>query len=112
VVSMILNKGLVAFRDPNGIRPIVIGTRASDQGTEYIVASESVALDVLGYKLLRDILPGEAIFIDTDGNFSSQQCVEQKSYTPCIFEFVYFARPDSVIDGMSVYKSRLRMGET
>jgi len=112
VVSMILNKGLVAFRDPNGIRPIVIGTRESDQGTEYMVASESVALDVLGYKLLRDILPGEAIFIDTDGNFSSQQCVEQKSYTPCIFEFVYFARPDSIIDGMSVYKSRLRMGET
>ena len=111
VVSMILNKGLVAFRDPNGIRPIVIGTRESDQGTEYMVASESVALDVLGYKLLRDILPGEAIFIDTDGNFSSQQCVEQKSYTPCIFEFVYFARPDSVMDGMSVYKSRLRMGE-
>ena len=75
VVSMILNKGLVAFRDPNGIRPIVIGTRESDQGTEYMVASESVALDVLGYELLRDILPGEAIFIDAGGNFSSQQCV-------------------------------------
>jgi len=111
VISMILNKGLVAFRDPNGIRPIVIGIRKSVEGTEYMVASESVALDVLGYSLLRDVLPGEAIYIDREGNFYSQQCVESKSYTPCIFEFVYFARPDSIIDGMSVYKSRLRMGE-
>jgi amidophosphoribosyltransferase len=108
---MILNEGLVAFRDPNAIRPLVIGTRGSNQGTEYMIASESVALDVIGYTVLRDVLPGEAIYIDTNGNFYSHQCVQAKSYTPCIFEFVYFARPDSIIDGMSVYKSRLRMGE-
>ena len=111
VVAMILNHGLVAFRDPNAIRPLVIGVRESNQGKEYMVASESVALDVVGFSLLRDVLPGEAIFIDTGGNFYSKQCVEPKSYTPCIFEFVYFARPDSIIDGMSVYKSRLKMGE-
>ena len=111
VVSMILNEGLLAFRDPNGIRPIVIGVKETDQGKDYMVASESVALDVLGFSLLRDIMPGEAIFIDINGNFYSQQCVEPKSYTPCIFEFVYFARPDSIIDGISVYKSRLRMGD-
>jgi len=111
VVAMILNHGLVAFRDPNAIRPLVIGVRESNEGKEYMVASESVALDVVGFSLLRDVLPGEAIFIDTGGNFYSKQCVEPKSYTPCIFEFVYFARPDSIIDGMSVYKSRLKMGE-
>ena len=111
VVAMILNHGLVAFRDPNAIRPLVIGIRESNQGKEYMVASESVALDVVGFSLLRDVLPGEAIFIDSEGKFYSKQCVEPKSYTPCIFEFVYFARPDSIIDGMSVYKSRLKMGE-
>ena len=111
VVAMILNHGLVAFRDPNAIRPLVIGVRESNQGKEYMVASESVALDVVGFSLLRDVLPGEAIFIDSEGKFYSKQCVEPKSYTPCIFEFVYFARPDSIIDGMSVYKSRLKMGE-
>ena len=111
VVAMILNHGLVAFRDPNAIRPLVIGVRESNEGKEYMVASESVALDVVGFSLLRDVLPGEAIFIDTGGNFYSKQFVEPKSYTPCIFEFVYFARPDSIIDGMSVYKSRLKMGE-
>ena len=111
VVAMILNHGLVAFRDPNAIRPLVIGVRKSNEGKEYMVASESVALDVVGFSLLRDVLPGETIFIDTGGNFYSKQCVEPKSYTPCIFEFVYFARPDSIIDGMSVYKSRLKMGE-
>jgi amidophosphoribosyltransferase len=111
VVAMILNHGLVAFRDPNAIRPLVIGVRESNEGKEYMVASESVALDVVGFSLLRDVLPGEAIFIDTGGNFYSKQCIEPKSYTPCIFEFVYFARPDSIIDGMSVYKSRLKMGE-
>ena len=111
VVAMILNHGLVAFRDPNAIRPLVIGVRESNQGKEYMVASESVALDVVGFSLLRDVLPGEAIFIDPEGKFYSKQCVEPKSYTPCIFEFVYFARPDSIIDGMSVYKSRLKMGE-
>ena len=111
VVAMILNHGLVAFRDPNAIRPLVIGIRESDEATEYMVASESVALDVAGFTLLRDVLPGEAIFVDSNSNFYSKQCVEAKSYTPCIFEFVYFARPDSIIDGMSVYKSRLKMGE-
>ena len=111
VVAMILNHGLVAFRDPNAIRPLVIGVRESNEGKEYMIASESVALDVVGFSLLRDVLPGETIFIDTGGNFYSKQCVEPKSYTPCIFEFVYFARPDSIIDGMSVYKSRLKMGE-
>ena len=111
VVAMILNHGLVAFRDPNAIRPLVIGVRESNEGKEYMIASESVALDVVGFSLLRDVLPGEAIFIDSEGKFYSKQCVEPKSYTPCIFEFVYFARPDSIIDGMSVYKSRLKMGE-
>ena len=111
VVAMILNKGLVAMRDPNGIRPLVIGIREAQEGLEYMVASESVALDCAGFTLMRDVMPGEAIYIDNNGELYSHQCVQAKSYTPCIFEFVYFARPDSIIDGMSVYKSRLRMGE-
>jgi len=110
VVAMIANFGLLAFRDPHGIRPLVIGKQDTDKGVEYIVASESVALDVLGFKLLRDVEPGEAIFIDMDGNMFSRQCAEAPKLTSCIFEYVYLARPDSVIDGVSVYQTRLDMG--
>ena len=112
VVSMIANFGLLAFRDTNGIRPLVIGVKETEAGPEYIVASESVALDVLGFRLLRDVEPGEAIFIDLDGNFYSKKCTEQAKQTPCIFEYVYLARPDSMIDGVSVYQTRLNMGGT
>jgi len=111
VIAMIAGHGVLAFRDPFGIRPAVIGYNETEQGTEYMVASESVAVDSLGYKLLRDVAPGEAVFIDEDGNFYSQQCAEHTSLNPCIFEYVYLARPDSVIDGASVYEARLVMGE-
>ncbi len=111
VVVMIAGYGLLAFRDPHGIRPLVFGKNEAKEGVEYLVASESVALDTLGFRLIRDIAPGEAIFIDIDGNFYSKPCAEQVSHYPCIFEYVYLARPDSVIDGISVYESRLRMGE-
>jgi len=112
VVAMVANFGLMAFRDPHGIRPLVIGKAETERGVEYIVASESVALDVLGFKLVRDVEPGEAIFIDMDGNFYSRQCAEKPELTPCIFEYVYLARPDSLIDGVSVYQTRLHMGES
>ncbi|MSP86351.1 MAG: amidophosphoribosyltransferase [Methylotenera sp.] len=112
VVAMIANFGLLAFRDPNGIRPLVIGKLETAQGTEYIVASESVALDVLGFKMVRDVAPGEAIFIDMNGNFYSRQCAENPKLNPCIFEYVYLARPDSVIDDVSVYQTRLDMGKS
>ena len=111
VVAMIAGYGLLAFRDTHGIRPLVVGSNQTDKGAEYLVASESVALDTLGFKFLRDIAPGEAVFIDFDGNFHSQQCAENPKLNPCIFEYVYFARPDSVIDGISVYETRLNMGE-
>lgn len=111
VVALISGYGIVAFRDPHGIRPVVFGTQETEQGTEYMVASESVALDGLGFKLERDIAPGEAIVITEDGQFFSQQCAEQTEYKPCIFEYVYLARSDSFMDGMAVYKARLRMGE-
>jgi len=112
VVTMINNFGLLAFRDPNGIRPLVIGIKETTDGPEYIVASESVALDVLGFKLLRDVDPGEAIFIDMDGNFYSKKCTTKIKQSPCIFEYVYLARPDSMIDGVSVYQTRLNMGKS
>ncbi|HSB97309.1 MAG TPA: amidophosphoribosyltransferase [Spongiibacteraceae bacterium] len=111
VVAMIAGYGIVGFRDPNGIRPIVLGKRETPQGTEYMLASESVAFDVIGFKLVRDIEPGEAIYIDVDGNLSTRQCAENPRLSPCIFEHVYFARPDSIMDGVSVYKARLRQGE-
>ena len=112
VVAMIANFGLLAFRDPNGIRPLVIGKSETEKGTEYIVASESVALDVLGFEMVRDVAPGEAIFIDMDGNFFSRLCAADAKLNPCIFEYVYLARPDSVIDGVSVYQTRLDMGKS
>ena len=111
VVAMIAGYGLLAFRDPYGIRPAVIGVSDAGGRTEYMVASESVALDALGFKLLRDIAPGEAVFIDTEGGFYSQQCAQVQSLNPCIFEYVYLARPDSLMDGVSVYEARLNMGQ-
>jgi amidophosphoribosyltransferase len=111
VVAMIAGYGVLAFRDPYGIRPAVIGYNETEAGTEYMVASESVAIDALGFRVLRDIAPGEAIFIDQDGRFHSQQCAAHPSLNPCIFEYVYLARPDSLIDGASVYETRLNMGE-
>jgi amidophosphoribosyltransferase len=111
VVAMIANYGVLAFRDPNGIRPLVFGERITDLGKEYMIASESVSLDVLGFKLLRDVAPGEAIYITVDGQLHTRQCAERTQLSPCIFEHVYFARPDSIMDGVSVYKARLRQGE-
>ncbi len=111
VVALIVGIGIVAFRDPNGIRPLVLGERASENGQEYMVASESVALDVLQFKRLRDVKPGETIFIENDGTLHTREHRSKTAHTPCIFEFVYFARPDSILDNLSVYKTRLRMGE-
>jgi len=111
VVAMITGKGILAFRDPHGIRPLAYGERKTENGTDIVVASESVAIDALGFDLVRDIAPGEAIFIDTSGKYHTQQCADNPILSPCIFEHVYFARPDSIIDGISVYKARLRMGE-
>ena len=111
VIAMISGYGVLAFRDPYGIRPAVIGYNETDGGTEYMVASESVAIDSLGFEVLRDVAPGEAVLIDEDGNFYSQQCAPRTSLNPCIFEYVYLARPDSLIDGASVYEARLAMGE-
>lgn len=110
-VALITNYGILAFRDPNGLRPLVFGRRESENGFEYMIASESVALDVLGFTLIRDVAPGEAIFINTDGEFFNRQCAQDPKLAPCIFEHVYFARPDSIMDGVSVYKARLRQGE-
>ena len=110
-VALILGVGMVCFRDPHGIRPAVFGKREGEKGTEFMVASESVALDALGFELIRDIAPGEAVFVDFDGQLHTKVCAKNPSLNPCIFEHVYLARPDSMIDKVSVYKARLRMGE-
>ncbi|MFM8340912.1 MAG: amidophosphoribosyltransferase [Methylomonas sp.] len=112
VVIMIAGFGILGFRDPHGIRPIVYGERKTEEGTtDYMMASESVALDVLDFQLIRDIAPGEAVFIEANGTLHTKQCAEQIDHCPCIFEYVYFARPDSIIDNISVYKARMRMGK-
>jgi amidophosphoribosyltransferase len=111
VVAIIAGYGLLAFRDIYGIRPLVIGVSETGGGTEYLIASESVALDTLGFKFMRDIAPGEAVFVDFEGKLHTRQCSSRHQLTPCIFEYVYFSRPDSVLDGISVHESRLYMGE-
>ncbi|NDB10005.1 MAG: amidophosphoribosyltransferase, partial [Burkholderiaceae bacterium] len=111
VVSLIAGFGLLAFRDPFGIRPLCIGKIDTPEGTEWMIASESVALEGLGYTFVRDVIPGEAIYIDLDGNFHTRQCAPSASLNPCIFEYVYLARPDSTIDGVTVYNVRMRMGD-
>ena len=111
VLAMITGHGIVGIRDPHGIRPLCYGVRHTDSGPEYMVASESVALDAAGYQLVRDIEPGEAIYINSEGEVFTQQCAENSKLIPCLFEYVYLARPDSVMDGVSVYKARLKAGE-
>ncbi|MEI6858214.1 MAG: amidophosphoribosyltransferase [Shewanella sp.] len=110
VVALIIGQGLVAFRDPFGIRPLVLGKQETENGIEYMVASESVALDAVGFELMRDIAPGEAVYITLDGELYTRQCAKNPTYAPCLFEFVYFARPDSTMDKISVYGSRVNMG--
>ncbi len=111
VVALIAGRGILAFRDPNGIRPLVYGKRETAAGVEHMVASESVALDGTGFELVRDLEPGEAIFINNGGDIATRQCSQEIKHTHCIFEYVYFARPDSVIDQVSVHRARMRMGE-
>ena len=111
VIAMIIGHGLLAFRDPNGIRPLVLGQRETPKGAEWMLASESVALDMLGFKLVRDVAPGEVVYIDILGRLHSQICVATTRHAPCIFEYVYFARPDSLIDNISVHRARMRMGD-
>jgi amidophosphoribosyltransferase len=110
VVAMLTGKGIVGFRDPRGIRPVVYGKRETADGTEYMIASESVALQTSGFELIADLKPGEAVFIDVTGTIHRRQCAASPKLNPCIFEYVYLARPDSIIDDIYVYKARLRMG--
>ncbi len=111
VIGLIANMGVFAFRDPFGIRPVCYGVRDTEDGQEVLIASESVAVDALGFKLVRDLAPGEAIYVGGDGTVHTRQCADHPSLAPCIFEYVYLARPDSILDGVSVYKARMRMGE-
>ncbi|MFC4929772.1 amidophosphoribosyltransferase [Massilia sp. GCM10023247] len=111
VVAQIAGHGMLAFRDPYGIRPLCLGMNEGENGVEYMVASESVALEGIGFRFVRDIAPGEAVFIGEDGRIHERQCAENPTLNPCAFEYVYLARPDSVIDGASVYATRLKMGE-
>lgn len=108
---LISGYGIVGFRDKNGIRPLVFGKREHKGQVEYMLASESVALDSQGFTMIRDVAPGEAVYVNVHGELHTHMCAEKAEYTPCIFEHVYFARPDSLMDGISVYKARLRMGE-
>ena len=110
-VALVCGHGLLGFRDPHGIRPMVLGSRQAERGREYALASESVALDVLGFELERDLEPGECVFISLDGKLHSYSSPMKQELSPCIFEYVYFARPDSLLDDISVYKARLRMGQ-
>ena len=113
VIFMINGVGIVGFRDPFGIRPLIFGSRENDLlGPDYMIASESTVLDTLGFKVINDIQPGEAIFINKEGEMYMEACIENPVHTPCIFEYVYLARPDAVIDNISVHKSRMRMGES
>ncbi|MBX3620070.1 MAG: amidophosphoribosyltransferase [Rhizobacter sp.] len=112
VVALIAGYGLLAFRDPYGIRPLCFGEGETPEGREVMVASESVAIEGTGHKVVRDVAPGEAIFIDLEGQVHARQCADKPLLNPCMFEFVYLARPDSVMDGVSVYQARLNMGET
>ena len=110
-VSLISGYGILAFRDPNGIRPLIYGSREIEGETGWIIASESVAIHALGFEVVRDVEPGEAIFITSSGQIFSQQCAEEINHSPCIFEHVYLSRPDSIIDGISVYQARLNQGQ-
>ncbi len=110
-VAMIPGFGIFAFRDPYGIRPLIYGKRETPEGIEYMVASESVALEPLGFRPIADVAPGETVLIRVDGQLYTQQCAERTMLAPCLFEFVYFARPDSIIDNISVHKARSRMGK-
>ena len=110
-VALITGYGILGFRDAHGIRPLVYGKRSTPNGDEYMMASESVVLSVLGFEVIADVAPGEAVYIESNGQVHKRQCAPKKDYSPCIFEYVYLARPDSVIDSVSVYKARLKMGE-
>lgn len=110
-IALITGYGIVAFRDPYGIRPLIYGQRQTSRGIDYMVASESIALDALGFTVVADIAPGEAVYIDQQGGFYREQCADAIQHSPCLFEYVYLARPDSVMDNISVYHARINMGK-